>query len=116
MLLGRAITWISTIVVAIVVAIAVPVSQLRTISVIKECCCPDPADCHCPDHDASRPTQPTMRACHSTETAVVAPQLPVFHAPVISALVAPALVAIAVHGSIPAPHPAPAPARPAAPS
>jgi hypothetical protein len=114
--LRRAATWISTAMVAIVVALAVPVSQLRTISIIKACCCPDPDDCHCPDHKSDQSPQPTMRACHNTERAVVAPQLPAFQAPVIAQAPVPALVAVALDRSIPAPHQAPPPPRPDAPS
>jgi hypothetical protein len=115
-LVRRAATWISTVVVALVVAFAVPVSQLRTISIIKSCCCPDPASCHCPDHKADSPAQPTMRACHNSERAIVAPQLPVFHPPSLAIAAVPAL-AVAVISPLPlAPHPAPPPARPDAPS
>jgi hypothetical protein len=107
---------ISTVVVAILVALAVPVSQLRTVWVAKACCCPDPTNCHCPDHKADSSPEPSMRACHNTERVIVAPELPAFRAPAIA--VAPAVtpaVAAVVH-SISAPHPAPPPTRPDAPS
>jgi hypothetical protein len=107
---------ISTIVVAIIVALAVPVSQLRTISIVKACCCPDPSNCHCPDHQDDSPSQPSMRACHNTERAVIAPQLPAFTAPIIAVVAAPAVAIVAAAPSIPAPHPAPPPTRPDAPS
>jgi hypothetical protein len=110
------VTWISTVVVAIVVAFAVPVSQLRTISIIKTCCCPDPSNCHCPDHKADLPSSPMMRACHNSERALIAPQLPAFHPPSVAARAIPA-VAVAVISPLPlAPHPAPPPTRPDAPS
>jgi hypothetical protein len=112
----RAATWIATAMVAMVVALAVPVSQLRTISIIKTCCCPDPDDCHCPDHKSDQSSQPSMRACHNTERTVVAPQLPAFPAPVIAEAPVPALIAVTLDRSIPAPHQAPPPARPDAPS
>jgi hypothetical protein len=112
----RAAAWISTVVVAIVVAFAVPVSQLRTISIIKTCCCPDPEHCHCPDHKADSSSQPSMRACHNTERAIVAPQLPAFRAPVIAVAAVPAVAILAVVHAIPAPHAAPPPTRPDAPS
>jgi hypothetical protein len=112
----RAAARISTVVVAILVGLAVPVSQLRTITVIKSCCCPDPSNCHCPDHKADSTPQSSMRACHSTERAIVAPQLPAFRAPGVAITPAPAPVAIAVAAPIPAPHPAPPPPRPDAPS
>jgi hypothetical protein len=116
----RAAAWISTVMVAIVVALAVPVSQLRTVSIIKTCCCPDPADCHCPhdrpDHNADPSSQPSIRACHNTERMIVAPELPVFRAPVVAVAAVPAVAVVAVAHVIPAPHPAPPPTRPDAPS
>jgi hypothetical protein len=115
-LIRRAAAWISTVVVAIVVAFAVPVSQLRTISIIKACCCPDPAQCHCPDHKADSSPQPSIRACHNTERAIVAPELPAFSAPVVAIAVVPAMAIIALDHAIAAPHPAPPPIRPDAPS
>jgi len=102
--------------VAIVVALAVPVSQLRTISIVKTCCCPDPAHCHCPDHKAESSSQPSMRACHKTEHAVVAPEAPVFRAPAVAVALVPSVTRLAPDHVIPAPHPAPPPARPDAPS
>jgi hypothetical protein len=112
----RAAAWISTIVVAVIVALAVPVSQLRTIAIIKTCCCPDPTHCHCPDHKADAPAQPSMRACHNTERVVVAPELPAFRAPPVAVAVVPVIALVALDHSIPAPHPAPPPTRPDAPS
>lgn len=107
---------LSTIVVAIVVALAVPVSQLRAISIVKACCCPDPANCHCPDHEKDSPSQPSMRACHNTEHAVMAPQLPAFTAPLVAVAAAPVIAIVATASPIPDPHPAPPPNRPDAPS
>ena len=107
---------ISTIVVAIVVALAVPVSQLRTIAIVKSCCCPDPTNCHCPDHKTDSPQQPSMRACHNSERAIVAPQLPSFAPPAIAFALAPAVAIAPVAHAYPAPHAAPPPTRPAAPS
>jgi hypothetical protein len=115
-LVRRAATWISTAAVAIVVALAVPVSQLRTIAIIKNCCCPDPAHCHCPDHKTDAQDQPSMRACHNVERAVIAPQLPAFSPPVATAVVIAAVTARVAAPAIPAPHPAPPPTRPDAPS
>jgi len=115
-LVRRTVAWISTLVVAIVVAFAVPVSQLRTVTIIKTCCCPDPARCHCPDHHTAPSRQPAMRACHNNERAVVAPELPAFHAPATVRPAAIALVVIALDHAIVAPHPSPTPTRPDAPS
>ncbi len=116
MQIRRAATWISTVVVAIVVALAMPVSQLRTIAIIKSCCCPDPSHCHCPDHKADSSPQPSMRACHNTERTIVAPQLPACAEPVVTVAMAPAVVIIAHDRPVPAPHQAPPPICPAAPS
>jgi hypothetical protein len=114
--LRRAAAQVSTIVVAILVALAVPVSQLRTITVVKTCCCPDPANCHCPDHQKDASSQPSIRACHNTERALMAPQLPAFTAPVVAIADMPAIALVAADPSIPDPHPAPPPTRPDAPS
>jgi hypothetical protein len=115
-LVRRAATWISTVMVAIVVAFAVPVSQLRAVSIIKTCCCPDPAFCHCPDHKSDPSPQPTMRACHNSERAVVAPELPAFAAPEIPVELAVFVRPVAIEHVLADPHPAPPPARPDAPS
>jgi hypothetical protein len=112
----RAVTAISTVVVAIVLALTVPVSQLRTVSIVKSCCCPDPERCHCPDHDPGKSTQPSMRACHQTSHAIVAPHLPAFTPPAVAIAAAPARVIALVTYSISDPHGAPPPARPDAPS
>jgi hypothetical protein len=69
---------VATFVVAVVVALAVPVSQLRTVSTVVTCCCPDPTHCHCPDHKADHSKDPSMRACHKTQHVTVAPQAPEF--------------------------------------
>lgn len=107
---------VSTVVVAILVALAVPVTQLRTVMIVKACCCPDPSNCHCPDHKADPSQQPSMRACHNTERAIVAPELPAFRAPPVAVALAPAVATAPAASPIPAPHPAPPPTRPDAPS
>lgn len=102
--------------VAIAVALSVPISQLRTVSVIKACCCPDPTNCHCPDHEKDSPSQPSMRSCHNTEDTVIAPQLPAFTAPVVAVAAVPVMVVAATDPARSDPHPAPPPNRPDAPS
>lgn len=102
--------------VAIAVALAVPISQLRTVAIFKACCCPDPAHCRCPDDKAPPSQQPTLRACHNTERMLVAPELPAFRAPVVAIVPAPAAAVTAIAHVLPAPHPAPPPLRPDAPS
>lgn len=116
MIVRRAAAWLSTIVVAALVALAVPVSQLRTVAILKTCCCPDPDHCHCPDHKTDTSSQPSMRACHNSERAIVAPEAPAFQPPMIALASAPVVTAFTIEASIPAPHRAPAPIRPDAPS
>ena len=105
-----------TIVVAIVVALAVPVSQLRTISVVTTCCCPDPAKCHCPDHKPDHSNGPSIRACHKDSHESIAPQLPSFTAPQLAVAAAPARIISATFAMPLSPHAPPPPARPDAPS
>jgi len=105
----------STIVVAVVVALGVPVAQLRLVSVQTECCCPDPDNCHCPDHSKDRSTQPTMRACHKTQQVSISPELPVFEAIALQAI-EPARATVAIAQPLPSPLPPPLPRRPDAPS
>jgi hypothetical protein len=102
--------------VAVVVALAVPVSQLRTVAIHHSCCCPNPDNCHCPDHkpDASGKTQ--IRACHSTTQIIVAPQAPAFMEPVLAMADAPARTLEAATHVMTDPHDAPPPRRPDAPS
>lgn len=117
MTLRRIATAASTIVVAIVVALAMPVSQLRTFAVQTTCCCPDPSHCHCPDHDPSHGGKGgSMRACHKTSHEVVSPDAPAVAIPeVVIATESPrALPRVA--WMIAEPHAAPAPVRPDAPS
>jgi hypothetical protein len=107
----------ATLVVAIVVALAVPVAQLRTFSVETSCCCPDPSHCHCPDHQPDHGgTCPSMRACHKTQHEIVSPDAPAFAPPTVATDVIAARAETRVAWTIAAPHAAPAPARPDAPS
>ncbi len=103
--------------VAIVVALAMPISQLRTVATVSDkCCCPDPAHCHCPPQSADPTGAPQLENCHRVSHEVVAPQLSAFAQPEV-ALVQPELRLTAVPVIVPAaPHPAPASRRPAAPS
>jgi hypothetical protein len=106
-----------TFVVAIVVALALPVSQLRTVETVQErCCCPDPAHCHCPDQKPGSTNEPQLKNCHRVSHDVVAPQLSAFELPQV-ALVAPPMRIVALVVIAPAtPHAAPSPRRPDAPS
>jgi hypothetical protein len=114
--LRRLISAATTVVVAIVLAICVPVSQLQTVATQTECCCPDPDQCKCPDHKPDEGSQPVMRACHKTQQTYVAPALPAFLPPAIIDVARPEPIALAPVPRLPEPHPAPAPRRPDAPS
>lgn len=113
--LRRIATAASTLVVALVLSIVVPVSQLHTFSQQIECCCPNPDHCQCPDHDEV-PSQPTMKACHKVAHDFVAPVLPAFVTPEIEIASAPPVIAIEPVLALADPHPAPEPTRPDAPS
>lgn len=78
MTVRRAASHIATIIVAVCIALAVPVSQLRLHYVTMTCCCPDPASCHCPHEKPDHSTCPTMKACHKTQHETVVPQAPSF--------------------------------------
>ena len=97
-------------------ALTVPASQLTTVSVVKTCCCPDPDNCHCPDHQPDKGTQPSIRACHQQQQINVAPQLPSFTPPTMTLAAPVVVVAIASAITLPVPHVSPAPKRPDAPS
>ena len=116
MLIRRATNAVATIVVAIAVALTVPVSQLTTVQVVTTCCCPDPADCHCPHQAPDRGTQSSLKPCHQQHQIIVAPQLPSF-APPTEIAIGPATRSVAqpVIAMI-SPHAPPTPKRPDAPS
>jgi len=107
---------VSTIAVAVVVALAVPVSQLRTVVIVHACCCPDPDNCHCPDHKSDPGKQPAIGACHKTSHAFAAPAPAGFVAPVIATDAPAARIAIAIVARLDRPHAPPAPDDPAGPS
>jgi hypothetical protein len=113
--LRRALTAASTILVAVVLALCVPLAQLRVADVGPDCCCPDPAKCKCPDHQPA-PDVPSMRACHKNLPDAVAPSLAAFVPPMIPSTIEPARVAVLVIPPLDQPHPPPAPRRPDAPS
>lgn len=110
----RAATWISTAVVAIVVALALPVSQLRLVTVIASCCCPDPDHCHCPDHGPDT-DDTSMQQCHrsaDTLESAAAPSLAL--APRVELVPARAVTVVAyLHAQ---PHASPVVERPRGPS
>lgn len=114
--LRQLVTAASTIVVAMLLAISVPVSQLHTVGVQTQCCCPDPDHCKCPGHDEGQPSQPAMQPCHKTQREFVSPVLPAFVPPAIEIVVALEPVSFEPVFTHAAPHPQPAPRRPDAPS
>jgi hypothetical protein len=114
--LRRYATAAATILVAIVCALTVPVGQLRTISRITTCCCPDPTHCHCPDHEPDPKGNASMRACHRESHDFTAPLLPAFTEPPVIALAPPERAITLVSAPLRTPHAPPVPARPDAPS
>ena len=101
---------------AIAVCLTVPVSQLRTVAITTTCCCPDPAKCHCPDHKPGHSDDASMRACHKSTDAHVAPQLPSFSPPQVAIAIAAPHAAPATVALPRTPHEAPAPDEPYGPS
>jgi len=114
--LRRALAAASTVVVAVMLAVAVPVSQLRTVAIHKSCCCPNPDKCHCPDHKPDTSGKTQIRQCHNTTQINVAPQAPAFTPPALAIADAPARAADAPFHVLTDPHDAPPPRRPDAPS
>jgi hypothetical protein len=98
---------IATLLVAICVALAVPVSQLRMSYVTVECCCPDAARCHCPDQKPDPSKCPAMRTCHKWEHVTTIPSPPAFaRSEAVVAIVQPRV--IRVERSVPSvPSPSP---------
>jgi hypothetical protein len=115
-LLRRIATAASTIVVAIVLAVFVPVAQLQTVAEAPPCCCPNPKQCKCPDHKGGNSGQSTMRACRQAPDAVAPSTLSAFVPPAVAVAIAPAIIVSDAHVALADPHPEPAPRRPDAPS
>lgn len=106
---------IATAFVAICVALAVPVSQLQLRTDVTTCCCPDPAKCHCPDHNGASDEGTSMRACHKTYQELVSADFPSFAFPWIAGVeldVQTALVTMTYAISPPKPPPVPEPTGP----
>jgi len=103
----------TTILVAIALAVLVPVAQLKTTVEKTPCCCPNPKTCKCKHGDSSTPS---MRACHQTTPEAAQGSLPEFIPPTLIDVVAPSRALVAIVSPLPEPHPAPAPRRPDAPS
>src|SRR5688500_8755720 len=100
---AAAMTAMATAVVAFIVAIALPISQLRLVMVVTECCCPDPAHCECPDHKPSD-SGPTVLPCHKTvDTHASAPAPSAAPVAMITEL-APPRALVALHHTHSSPH------------
>lgn len=112
----RAAIALATYVAAILVALAVPVSQLHTVSIETTCCCPDPSHCKCPDHKPGNQSTPSLRACHKIQHAHVAPTLPSFAPPAVAVAIAPPRVAPALERAPRVPHATPDSDEPYGPS
>ncbi len=106
----------STIVVALIVALAVPVSQLRTIAVVQTCCCPDPAKCHCPDHQPDHSKLQSIRACHKDVQITAPAPAPVAPPAVVAIELAPIRFVGVVEHALQSPHIPPDVDRPDGPS
>jgi hypothetical protein len=104
----------TTVVVAIALAVLVPIAQLQTVVEKAPCCCPNPKTCKC-KHDGD-PTQTSMKTCHQKAPDAERTTLPSFVPPSIASTEAPSRLAIAIVDVLPDPHPSPAPRRPDAPS
>lgn len=114
-LLRRIATAASTIVVAIVLALFVPVAQLQTVAEAPTCCCPNPKTCKCHEHKSGE-SGPTMRACKQSPDAVAPTTLSAFVPPAVAVAIAAAIIVSDAHIALADPHPEPAPRRPDAPS
>jgi hypothetical protein len=109
---AAAMTWF----VALALALAVPVSQLRTVTIVQTCCCPDPARCHCPDHEQDSGRQPTLKACHQERDVFVSASVVEFTLPTIPLRAPSRTATLLPPNTISSPHAEPALERPAAPS
>jgi hypothetical protein len=106
--LRRIVIAATTIAVALALSILVPIAQLQTVA--------DKPACWCPEHKPASPFDTTMRACHNSAPDLVQTQLPQFVSPALPSVMVPSEIVAIVATRLPAPHPAPAPRRPDAPS
>jgi hypothetical protein len=104
--------------VAVVFALfaALPVSQLRLITVIIECCCPDPDHCNCPEHPTSNGSHSTMLPCHKSVETLESASAPSFAPDLVVVELVPARALVAIHHTHATPHEPPSLERPSAPS
>lgn len=102
--------------IAVIVMFALPISQLRTVSITVECCCPDPAKCHCPDHEPDHGAQPTIKACHKSSQSFEAPSTSPVVLAAIETLVTPPRVIGTIDHALANPHLPPSLPAPRGPS
>lgn len=106
---------LASIALAVLVAVALPLGNLRTERVEIHCCCPSIERCKCPDHDTP-PAAPTMQACHRTLDTFSTPAIAAFVPPHRAATTVAQVVTVVAHAPLPIPHAPPTPRRPDAPS
>lgn len=114
----RAVTAITTSMVAIVLLLAVPFATLRFAVDKIACCCPDPDRCKCHDHAKAKHDEPVVKACHTDppKAATAAPMPPFAAAQLAMTVIPPPRVAVPIVDDLSRPHPPPTPRRPDAPS
>ncbi len=103
-------------IVGVIVMLAIPVSQLRLVSVRVECCCPDPDQCKCPDHSKGLVGKTKIEACHKTRDAITSPATEMFSVPDIAVIDVPDVHVATVEFIASNPHEPPSPERPRGPS
>ncbi len=104
----------TSIAVAIMLSVIVPVAELRIADDQPTCCCPNPEMCKC-KHQGD-PFAPSMRVCHGKPTNLVRAELPAFVPPLVIAVERTEQPILEVMAALPAPHAEPTPRRPDAPS
>lgn len=109
------VTATTSIAIAIMLSVIVPVAELRIANDQATCCCPNPKICKCKDHQGD-PSAPSMRACHKSPDDLIRAELPQFVPPTVIAVVHPALPIVHAAVALPSPHPAPELRRPDGPS
>lgn len=105
-----------TLLVGVIVMLAVPVSQLRLVVDRVECCCPDPEQCKCPDHDKKGPSQTTIQACHKKSEAIANAASHAFAMPTVTVIARPAEQIASIEFPVTEPHEPPSLDRPRGPS
>jgi hypothetical protein len=107
----------TTAVMAVMMTIALPIAQIPSAKVVAAaCCCPNPATCHCPDHERHTRGDPSVRPCGQPPELTIVAALAPFVAPSVTIMMPPLLAQSAPIVAPRAPHPAPPASPPAAPS